>query len=442
MHEYSGSAARSVAITYPDAVALIRHLIRYAECDRLLLAGEFQVQFEAELAQDGFTGRVVKLSGEASGLGCVSDTLISERTVLVARSANSAYLQTKAFRTLIGLCQYTVVVGSPAGVTSEHEFQGGLIPGIEALQLFSGIATSKDGVAEPLWVFGNVPLSECVPREFRVAAIIAAYNEADVIAYAIDHLLGQGIGVYFIDNWSTDGTFQLVSKQFGSRLLGMERFPLNAPLPTFDLFELLKRKEQLAMSIDASWIIHQDADEFRYSPFTGLTLRHGLYVVDRSGYSAVNHTIIEFPPTGDAIPPQGSPERHLTRFRFGLHPFHLIQVKAWKKTGVPITLAAKAGHQVKFDGMRIYPFNFLLKHYPIRSQEQGRRKVFSERLPRYSPAGQQRGWHVHYRKLQEGHDFAELESVLEAFDERDFERRFLVQRLTGCGIHLRLNQSR
>jgi hypothetical protein len=426
------SARRSFAAELPGVAALVQHLTKYSKCDQLLVLGDIESDFEAAVTRNPLI-RVHKLFLGTTDVQSALDR-ITERSILVVRSIDEAVTRSTAFRTLVTLCKYTILVEAFTSAQSERERQSGNPSMLASRLLFSGVAACADGRPELLSIFGNSRLPESVPGSFRVAAIIAVYNEVDIIPYVLDHLFSQEVEVYVMDNWSTDGTFELVEMEFGDQLLGLEKFPLGAPSSTFDLRELLLRKEKLASSLNASWIIHQDADEFRYSPFPNLSLRCGLYIVDQSGYSAVNHTVIEFPPTGEAAQLSGSPETHLTRFRFGLQPSDLVQVKAWKKTGVPIRLADSAGHQVEFDGREIYPYNFLLKHYPIRSQVQGLRKVFSERLPRYSLPGKERGWHVHYTKLNENHNFSEPDNGLETFNSDDFNSRFLVQRLIGCGL--------
>jgi predicted RNase H-like nuclease (RuvC/YqgF family) len=46
--------------------------------------------------------------------------------------------------------------------------------------------------------------------------------------------------------------------------------------------------------------------------------------------------------------------------------------------------------------VKISPNKFILRHYRIRSYEQGLKKVFEDRLPRYAPSESKRGWHRHY----------------------------------------------
>jgi len=67
-----------------------------------------------------------------------------------------------------------------------------------------------------------------------------------------------------------------------------------------------------------------------------------------------------------------------------------------------MTIHEAGGHIPKFpegEAVRVSPNNFILRHYRIRSYEHGLRKVFRERLPRYSPELRRSGWHVHYNKF-------------------------------------------
>src|SRR2546425_5009341 len=109
--------------------------------------------------------------------------------------------------------------------------------------------------------------------DFSVVAIIAAYNEADIIGHVVSDLIHQGINVYFLDDGSTDGTVTTVGPYVGRGVLGIERRPdagKDAAPPAFEWERILRRKTQLATELDASWFIHHDADEFRESPWSHL----------------------------------------------------------------------------------------------------------------------------------------------------------------------------
>ncbi len=62
-------------------------------------------------------------------------------------------------------------------------------------------------------------------RDFKVVAIVAAFNEADIIAQVVKDLLRQEVLVYVIDNGSTDRTRELLSPLLDEGLLAIEPFP-------------------------------------------------------------------------------------------------------------------------------------------------------------------------------------------------------------------------
>jgi hypothetical protein len=83
----------------------------------------------------------------------------------------------------------------------------------------------------------------------------------------------------------------------------------------------------------------------------------------------------------------------------------------------------------------VYPFRFLLRHYPIRTQEQGERKVFADRLPRFNRFERLvRGWHTQYNDLRKEDSFIRDPATLTLFDEKTFYQEYLVERLSGVGI--------
>jgi hypothetical protein len=82
----------------------------------------------------------------------------------------------------------------------------------------------------------------------------------------------------------------------------------------------------------------------------------------------------------------------------------------------------------------VYPFKFLLKHYPVRSQKHGEKKVFRERKARWNPEERAKGWHTHYDTMEEGDRFLLPASEQEFFDEDHFLKTYLVERLSGVGI--------
>lgn len=274
------------------------------------------------------------------------------------------------------------------------------------------------------------------PRAFEVLAVVTAYNEADIVEGLLDRLLDDGIRVHVIDNWSTDGTDELVAKRVErdpSRVT-MERFPAAGPDPTFNLGALLQRVEEVAAQSSADWIVHHDVDEVRESPWAGVSLRDGLWAVDRFGFNAVDHTIVNFRPVDNSFVPGDRLEDAFTWFEFGDDAASFRQLKAWRRPPGRVAMAFSGGHDVVFPGRRVFPYKFLLRHYPIRSQEHGERKVLRDRLERFDPVEHERGWHVQYDHYDAASSFLADPAELRRWDGDAFRRTYLLERLGGAGL--------
>ena len=136
-------------------------------------------------------------------------------------------------------------------------------------------------------------------RDFRVVAIIAAYNEADVIGHVVADLIDQGVHVHFLDDGSTDATVAAVEPFLGRGVIAIERLsePTHAADRPFNWEAILRRKGELARELDADWFVHHDADEFRESPLPHVTLAEAIGHVDALGYNAIDFHLLNFWPT-------------------------------------------------------------------------------------------------------------------------------------------------
>lgn len=236
-------------------------------------------------------------------------------------------------------------------------------------------------------------------------AIIAAFNEADIIGQVVGDLIGQGVEVYLLDHGSTDGTAAAVEPYLGRGLRGIERLDregegASAP-ERFSLEAIMRRKEALAAELPASWFINHDADEFRESPWPGLTLAAAIRAVDVLDYNAIDFELLNFWPTHDRFKPGDDP-REAFVFYEGGRAWDKVQIRCWKKTAAAVELASSGGHEARFPGRRVFPVRFILRHYPIRSQAHGERKIFRERRSRFAEGERARGWHVQYEGMREG----------------------------------------
>jgi hypothetical protein len=249
----------------------------------------------------------------------------------------------------------------------------------------------------------------------KVTALIAAYNEADIIDQVVGDLIRQDVSVYLIDNGSTDGTADSVGRWLNHGLIGVERFPADGENPVFDWTALLKRKEELARQLDADWFIHSDADEFRESPWPDEPLAQAIAAVDRAGYNAIDFEVLNFWPTHDRFQPGDDVREAFPFFAHSEREWADQQIKCWKRN-TQVDLVSSGGHEAKFDGRRVFPLRFILRHYPIRGQAHGDRKVFVERKPRFAPEERAKKWHIQYDGFEPGARFLRDQKELERWD--------------------------
>lgn len=253
---------------------------------------------------------------------------------------------------------------------------------------------------------------------FRVIAIISAFNEGDIISFVIRHLVENGVDVYLLDNHSTDDTLEQAKPWLGRGLIEIEQFPAEGAGASakFDWTAILRRKEELAATLQADWFMHHDADEVRESPWPGMSLQEGIRWVDRLGYDTIDFRVLNFPPFTEGFRAGDDPRVRFTEWEEPALP-DTFQLKGWKATPAPLSLASSGGHIVSFPGQRIFPIKFLMRHYPIRSEDHGRRKVFEERKNRFLEGERAIGWHTQYDSIQNReHSFLPDPKQLHRFD--------------------------
>ena len=261
------------------------------------------------------------------------------------------------------------------------------------------------------WDASQCKLLRDMRRAFTVTAIIATYNEEDVIGAVLKDLMDQGVRVHLLDQGSSDATLAEAERVNKRGLLHVERFEGE----DFSLARIIKRKEVLAAELETDWVVNADADEFRESPWPGLGFADGVQEVDRLGFNAIDFAVLNFLPVDDSFR-KGDDPREVFRFYAPGAMFDRLQVRCWKKQPGHLDLVSTGGHEAQFPGRRVFPVRFLLRHYPIRGQAHGARKVFKERRARFSAEERARGWHVQYDGLEEGVSFLREPSSLTPYD--------------------------
>ena len=231
----------------------------------------------------------------------------------------------------------------------------------------------------------------------RPIAIISTYNDIDIIENILKRTAIH-CDVYILDNWSTDGTWELIQELPDDIIIGKERFPTSGPDEYFELKKQLIRKEEIAMEFPERWIIHQDSDEITLTPFDDIAFSSIFNAVLIQGYNAVEIRLLNFKPIDDDFL-CGDPYEWFKYFTYDTGQLHdkkaSTQIKIWfQYSNKRVSLAETAGHKVQFEGLRVFPIKFPRLHYTIRSTIQKLKKQ-QERLKRVQKEQKILGWHHH-----------------------------------------------
>ncbi len=234
-----------------------------------------------------------------------------------------------------------------------------------------------------------------VSQAVRVVAIVQAYNEGRFIAGCIEHLRAQGVGVYLIDDASTDDTVAIAERYLGRGVIAIECLP---PHEVHDWGQICRRKEQLADSIDSDWLIHHDADEIRIAGTPRRSLAQALAECDEAGYNAVNFLEFTFVPTRESPDHDHFDFQRTMSSYYAFAPRFPARLNAFKRQDGPVELAWSAGHQVRFDGLTMAPRSLYMRHYLFLSRRHAIEKYVHHRpFARETIAA---GWHSFRPKLQ------------------------------------------
>ena len=222
----------------------------------------------------------------------------------------------------------------------------------------------------------------------RVVAILATYNEERFIAGCLEHLIGQGVEVYLMDNCSTDQTVEIAERYLGRGLIDIETF--SRAEGVYKWRSILERKEQLAATLEADWFMHVDADEIRLPPRSDRTLAQAFAEAEAQGFNAVNFLEFTFVPTRE-VPDHNHPRFQQTmRWYYPFLPSFPHRLNAWKRQPERVELAYSGGHRVRFPGLCMYPESFKMRHYLFLDVAHAIRKYAGRS---YDAAEVQRGWH-------------------------------------------------
>jgi hypothetical protein len=222
----------------------------------------------------------------------------------------------------------------------------------------------------------------------KIVAMLQTYNEQRFIGQCLDHLAEHGIDVYLVDNESSDDTVAIAERRLGKNLLGIETLARDGH---FALNPQLRRKEELAQSLDADWLMHLDTDEFRVSPDRGRSLSQAIAEADEAGYNAINFLEFIFVPTRESPDHDHRDFLQTMRSYYPVLPQFPHRLNAWKRQAGPVELIHSGGHVVRFPGLRMAPRSLYSRHYVFLSVPDVARKFGPKR---YAPDELASGMHA------------------------------------------------
>lgn len=215
----------------------------------------------------------------------------------------------------------------------------------------------------------------------RIVAVLCVRNELQYLKYLFPYLEKEGVDVVLIDNDSTDGTVDFCRSSDISNVIEIVRLPFEGE---FDLTAQLNLKREVFSQVEADWLIHQDADEFLQSGNRWGGLRASIEKAENEGFNALNFEELVMLPV-DALSDDFL-NNNRSYYYFSPKPQRLM--RAWKNIG--LDSSATGGHVLRGSDLKMAPYQMILKHFIVRSQQH----AYSKYLGRtFSNQDLQKRWH-------------------------------------------------
>jgi hypothetical protein len=222
-------------------------------------------------------------------------------------------------------------------------------------------------------------------RRPRCLGVLLCYNDDDMLAETIEHLLSNNHHVIAWDHGSNDNT-PAVLDRYQNNLLERRRVSRD-----FDFYKLYPAmSEHLIKTYVSSydWISWPDTDEILEGPDRRQSYFGAIKTVLESPYDWVQFRNFNFWFTNDDDMRELSPVKRIRRY--SLFPDCAPRIRAWRSAA---TNERVFNHNPPLGQQ--YPMLFNLKHYPMRTEAQMERRVQKDR------ANLERdGANYHYANMQ------------------------------------------
>jgi len=232
------------------------------------------------------------------------------------------------------------------------------------------------------------------PSMVSALAVVCVRNEAVHIRRCLNDLISSGLEVHVIDNHSTDGTREIAESYLGNGVIAIDDLPWGG---SFSLSDQLSAKRQIIAKSGHDWILHCDADEWLVNPTANKSLIEGMTAADKAGFNCINfHELVFIPLPGEDFETIDYAQHMGTYYFF--QPSYPRLNRAWRRD-IGLDNSASGGHLLSGERVKLYPTNFILRHYIALSEKHARRKYIGRN---FSNADVCKGWHGNRLNIDEG----------------------------------------
>ncbi|MCX7879300.1 MAG: glycosyltransferase [Ignavibacteria bacterium] len=197
-------------------------------------------------------------------------------------------------------------------------------------------------------------------KNFRVLALISTSDLENFSEYSITNLIEQGIDTYLLYSKYDEVKIQNISKFLNKGLVQIEQFDeqiKNSTTTKNQLELILKKKIDLARELDYDWFISLDLNEFLESPFSWVSLKESIFLVDSLGYNTIFSELPDYDLSKEYA-------YYLDNKTDSNQIFNFLLLKGWKKS-LNFDFNYSTNPQAGFPDQRLFPIPFVLYHFPL-----------------------------------------------------------------------------
>lgn len=218
----------------------------------------------------------------------------------------------------------------------------------------------------------------------RKLGVLLCYNDSDILRYSIESLLSSGHDIVAWDHGSNDETAQILN-EYRDSLLEKKFIPRSVDF--YKLYQLMSQHLIKTYIKNYDWVSWPDQDEILEGPSRDKSFDEHVREVESLGYDFIRFNNQNFWYTKGDDKNIKSP---LDRIRhYSIFPDCSPRYRSWRASKTNI----RHFNHNPIPG-KLFPRNFNLRHYPMRSEEQMQRRLGNDRasLFRY-------GSNYHYKNM-------------------------------------------